>query len=76
MQHNILALVLGDDEQSPQSEMRLCNTRICCVFGEWSDWGPCDVTCQFGRQLRQRKNTCPEIDDETQVQVRIDEMYT
>lgn len=34
--------------------LQKCNEQLCPVFGKWSEWGTCDVTCGGGSQQRVR----------------------
>lgn len=47
-------LLLGGGESV---EFGLCMTEPCPTFGEWDDWGECDVTCGQGEQSRTRPCT-------------------
>eukprot|EP00095_Tigriopus_kingsejongensis_P008230 snap_masked-scaffold591_size129331-processed-gene-0.4 protein:Tk08230 transcript:snap_masked-scaffold591_size129331-processed-gene-0.4-mRNA-1 annotation:"SCO-spondin" len=36
------------------TEMETCNTQLCPLFNEWSEWSPCSATCGGGGQERER----------------------
>jgi len=46
-------------EAKDSAETRPCNTQLCgkmeyCVWGQWSDWGPCSKTCGTAQKVRER----------------------
>jgi hypothetical protein len=65
----------------PDTESKLCNTNLCPIHGnysEWSEWNLCSATCGGGVQIKTRTctnpfpamggNSCQHIGPETSIQ--------
>ena len=57
----------------PLEETRKCNELPCPIFGPWSEWSPCSVTCGGGNQTRTRE--CLPVSQNEEISARIKELY-
>ena len=52
-------------------EREICNPQKCPIYTEWSEWSECSVSCDGGKQSRERSCVLPPISGKNLVYIPI-----